>query len=665
MDARSDAVAAKLVVAGPRGLRVVALGHHPVVLGRDPGPGGVVLAGRRVSRRHCRLEPVAGGGHRLVDLDSSDGMWVNRRRVATATLAPGDEVRLGEVVLVYLDPEADTDGLAELDRSRTRSIPTLAAEEEASHLEQHLALLERGLSAADPRSQEELQTILGECLAGLACAPGWRGAALVLLREPHGLESLATQGGAIELAPRRSDVLAALAEERIVVAPLPPGGPAERCWVVPMDHHRADRPWAGPSPPDEVRGALLLAGSGSVEPCPAVEALLAALVRRLALFVSSVRLRERANRDPLTELASRARIEQLLEHALSRGREVQGTVGVVLLDLDDFKRVNDLHGHAAGDRVLEAVAALVRGSLRRSDAAGRWGGDELLLVLPDADPEGAATAAAKVVEAMHRAGIDPPVTLSAGVACFPHHAGDVEGLLLAADQALYASKGAGKDQVRVHRTDEPPAQRPVGVPRAWLCSDLTGSFPLRTGSNTIGRGSTCDLVLPHPNVSRCHAIVTLSAEGWSVQDCSTNGVVLNGHPVVGSAVLHLEDRLAIGPYELRLLAAPGAERDTPPAAWVSSRIEVVNLGRFLSGLAEARCTGTLVVRSGEAVGSVNLREGRCQEAALGFLDGVEALQALALLEHGTVSFAGAQGAGRGELERILLLARRVSAAGSP
>lgn len=652
-------VSGQLVVVGRRGVRVVALGEEPVVIGREPGPTGVVLDGRRVSRRHCWLEPFPAGGHLLVDLGSANGVRVNRRRVRSAVLASGDELRVGEVILVYLDPLAETDGLVgllDLAHAHTATrLPRLAPRS----LEDQLAHLERGLTAADPRSEEELQGMLRECLAGLTCTPAWRSAALALIGEPGGpLQLLAAEGKALDLEARRALVLAALAEQRIVSEPVPGG--SEVCWSVPLDH--ALRAGAMDPPlPEEPRGALLLAGPRSLAPGPAVHQLLGALARRLALFLANVRLRERASLDPLTRLASRARIEQLLEHALARAREVEGSVGVVLLDLDDFKRINDLQGHAAGDLVLHAVAAGIRESLRATDAAGRWGGDEVLLVLPDADPEGAALVARKVIEAVSRTG---SVTLSAGVACFPDHAGYAEGLFAAADGALYAAKRGGKDRVRIHRSsDRAEGVRTEVLPpsRGWLCGDRIGCIPLRAGDLTLGRAPTCDVVLPHPSVSRRHAIVTARGAGWAIQDCSTNGTFLNGEPLLGSAIVRLDDRLTVGPYELRFRATPDdpeeLESETVPGSWVASRIEEVDLRHLLSGLTEARCTGTLVVRSGSAVGSVDLEGGRCREAALGGLEGAAALEALARLEHGLVSFSGVPEGGP-ELERILIASQR-------
>jgi diguanylate cyclase (GGDEF)-like protein len=123
---------------------------------------------------------------------------------------------------------------------------------------------------------------------------------------------------------------------------------------------------------------------------------------------------------------------------------------VVLADLDGFKDVNDAHGHAVGDAVLRAFAAVLRETLRESDVEGRWGGEEFLLLLPGADEEGAAQLAERVRVALAERGIPSApelrVTASFGVA---EYAGETntEELVAAADGALYRAKRAGKDRV--------------------------------------------------------------------------------------------------------------------------------------------------------------------------------------------------------------------------
>lgn len=120
---------------------------------------------------------------------------------------------------------------------------------------------------------------------------------------------------------------------------------------------------------------------------------------------------------------------------------------------DHFKRVNDTHGHDAGDVVLTQVAEILRAHVRSSDIACRFGGEEFALVLPGATAEAVALRAEEIREAIARFNARyrgrqlAGVTASFGVAVFPHHAAEPESLLRAADQALYQAKEAGRNRV--------------------------------------------------------------------------------------------------------------------------------------------------------------------------------------------------------------------------
>jgi diguanylate cyclase (GGDEF)-like protein len=154
--------------------------------------------------------------------------------------------------------------------------------------------------------------------------------------------------------------------------------------------------------------------------------------------------------DGLTGLANRRAASDALHGETARAERLETPLSVVLADLDEFKEVNDAHGHAVGDEVLRVVAEVLRETLRESDVAGRWGGEEFLLLLPGADEEGAAQLAerVRVVLAARSIPSEPGlrVTASFGVA---EYAGETtpEQLLEAADGALYRAKRAGKDRV--------------------------------------------------------------------------------------------------------------------------------------------------------------------------------------------------------------------------
>lgn len=156
--------------------------------------------------------------------------------------------------------------------------------------------------------------------------------------------------------------------------------------------------------------------------------------------------------DGLTGLANRRHLEDQLATELSRIERFGGSLAAVIADLDDFKNVNDRYGHPAGDVVLREFARTLQEGIRDIDTAGRWGGEEFLLLLPGTDLDGAAHVAERIRRAfadrfVHSAEGDPiPGTASFGVAAVPDSA-TADGLLAAADAALYRAKRSGKNRV--------------------------------------------------------------------------------------------------------------------------------------------------------------------------------------------------------------------------
>jgi two-component system, cell cycle response regulator len=158
--------------------------------------------------------------------------------------------------------------------------------------------------------------------------------------------------------------------------------------------------------------------------------------------------------DGLTGLANRRACEETLNGELARAERFPGPLAVVVADLDDFKDVNDSYGHQAGDVVLREFARLLEENVRDVDLAGRWGGEEFLLVLPGTDLAGAARVAERVRRALTARtllsvdGEPVPVKASFGVAAYPHGRSPAE-LFAAADIALYEAKRAGKNRVEI------------------------------------------------------------------------------------------------------------------------------------------------------------------------------------------------------------------------
>lgn len=188
----------------------------------------------------------------------------------------------------------------------------------------------------------------------------------------------------------------------------------------------------------------------------------AQLYRRLREQKETIELQ--ATIDDLTDLANHRRFWECLRDEVARARRYGQPLSLLMLDLDDFKRVNDRDGHPAGDGLLRAVGHTLQAQIRQGvDCAARYGGEEFAVILPstrselpDGDVDGAVATAERIRAAV--AGLGTPVadpdwggiTVSIGVATLPVHAQDAEELVARADQALYSAKARGKDTVAVY-----------------------------------------------------------------------------------------------------------------------------------------------------------------------------------------------------------------------
>ncbi len=168
-------------------------------------------------------------------------------------------------------------------------------------------------------------------------------------------------------------------------------------------------------------------------------------------------LRLESIRDPLTGLFNRRYMEETLARETRRAARNRHPVGIIMLDLDHFKTVNDRFGHEAGDRLLRAVGGLLSRSVRSEDIACRYGGEEFTLIMPEAALGEAAERAEAVRRAIrdlrveYRDEVVGSVTGSLGVAVYPDHGPTGLAALAAADAALYFAKARGRDRVAVYR----------------------------------------------------------------------------------------------------------------------------------------------------------------------------------------------------------------------
>jgi diguanylate cyclase (GGDEF)-like protein len=177
---------------------------------------------------------------------------------------------------------------------------------------------------------------------------------------------------------------------------------------------------------------------------------IAALIRRLS---------DAADSDHLTGLLNRRGFQTVFDTELERARRADQALSLIVGDLDRFKRVNDEHGHAAGDDVLTRVAGAIEGAKRGFDSAARVGGEEFALLAPDCDEHGAFMLAERIRSAVHETLVardpDTSLTISFGISTFPLHGQSADALLRTADQALYAAKRLGRNRSVISSAEVP------------------------------------------------------------------------------------------------------------------------------------------------------------------------------------------------------------------
>jgi diguanylate cyclase (GGDEF)-like protein len=204
------------------------------------------------------------------------------------------------------------------------------------------------------------------------------------------------------------------------------------------------------------------------------QALLESLALQIAAALQNAHLYELAMVDGLTGLFMRRYFDARIEEEIERSKRYGTPFSVIMMDVDDFKKLNDEHGHLIGDRVLKAIANCVKSQMRGVDTAARYGGEEIALILPRTDMLNAYNVGERIRSAIAEqrttTDSDPPkvlgVTASFGIASYPEtKVKNGEDLVRKADRALYRAKKTGKNRVELFWSDESgPAKLPMLPP---------------------------------------------------------------------------------------------------------------------------------------------------------------------------------------------------------
>jgi len=205
------------------------------------------------------------------------------------------------------------------------------------------------------------------------------------------------------------------------------------------------------------------------------------LHRELGFDLKLKRAKDEATTDPLTRLRNRSFLDAELESVFNRQREQGAPLSAVMIDVDNFKRYNDAYGHQVGDMLLSFVGSLLRGGVRPTDYAIRYGGDEFLLLLPDTGVQSAAAIAERLLrlfgQHVGKEGKDCGVSMSAGVAAIPDDRCESGHMLVArADAALYVAKDDGKNTVALSLGNSPRPEK--GAPTSSIASPVAAPHGL-------------------------------------------------------------------------------------------------------------------------------------------------------------------------------------------
>ncbi len=223
-----------------------------------------------------------------------------------------------------------------------------------------------------------------------------------------------------------------------------------------------------PLPGAATLGTIVVGAAGrnafDHEACRRLDALATLAAGALGRALALAQVSALATQDGLTGLFNRRHTDDLSRRAFLEARRYERPLAVIVTDVDHFKKVNDTHGHAAGDEVLKAIARTLQQAARETDIVGRYGGEEFVIVCPNTDATGARELAERVRRTIERTPIETSagplqVTLSLGVCGFPLHGDTLESLVASGDEALYEAKRAGRNRVVLAGLDKETALR--------------------------------------------------------------------------------------------------------------------------------------------------------------------------------------------------------------
>ncbi len=340
--------------------------------------------------------------------------------------------------------------------------------------------------------------------------------------------------------------------------------------------------------------------------------------------------RSEALLDGLTSLGNHRAFQEEMERQWSSAARYNRPLALVLMDLDEFKQINDSEGHAAGDLLLRRTGSLISGSLRRSDRAFRVGGDEFALILPDTDADGAYVVMRRLLatclEIEGRRAAAPPISFSAGISAFPGSARDREALYSHADAALYWGKRHGRTCVTLYdrerheaaAADYKPAELSSLVARVAATGAIRAVFqPIYDLTTGAPRGYE-GLVRPLPNSGFNDSgtmFAAAEATGRTAElDIACLNAVMDAAArlrLPGSLTINLSPRtLEMDEFSIHTLLRMIVHHGLDPRRIVlelTEREAVENIDRLRRAVEDCRVAGIRVAADDVGAGNAGLR----------------------------------------------------------
>lgn len=462
-------------------VRIENLEKAVTKIGREKG-NDIHIDSMEISRFHCQIQRLE-EGYLITDLNSRNGTIVNGSYVRGVFLEDGDMVHIGDISLIFKLEGSDQTSGEDLEshqfkviaEEKLKELKLLALERE--HL---LRLQDISIHIASLLDMDRLLDVVLENVLDLTGAD--RGF-IMLLDEKNRLNPRAERNMVYKKAHPHEKKLAkeliqkafkerkmvsvrdnlpmetnpqsrktvSMALSSVIVIPL-----KSMAWKARQKEESERRNMTSPFA-SQLLGIIYLASRQEIKPFSSQDMdLIEAISHHVAMGITNAKLHEMATTDKLTNLYNRGYFETMLTDEIRKAEQTGSPLSLVMTDIDHFKKFNDTYGHQIGDQVLRDVARVIKTSLRQDDIPARYGGEELVFILPKTNAEQACIVAEKVRNAIEKSkhtDKELQVTISLGAASYPDQAKSGDMLVKRADQALYKAKDEGRNCWRLWKEE--------------------------------------------------------------------------------------------------------------------------------------------------------------------------------------------------------------------